>query len=146
MLYLDTFYRRVCRDDFLDTLAAAKRERGDHGLCVSEPAEGAALYISGDGQSGYALNGGDLGSVFSLAKGRLAGIIEDAMRRADAAREPNLRIDCFEPLAAVYARHGFRRVSSLAFDWQYAPDGWEPRHGEPDVIFMSMPVDGLIAA
>lgn len=132
-------YRRVGRQEFLDTLAAAKRERGDQGLCVSAPEEGAALYLAADGQSGYALLGAYFGSVFSLAKGRLAGMIRDAKARAWRNGFSRINLDCFAPLAAVYARHGWVEDSRVAFDWAYAPEGWRARHGEPDVVFMSAP-------
>lgn len=135
----DVMYRRVGRQEFLPALAAAKRERGDRGLCVSAPEEGADLYLSADGQSGYALSGRNFGSVFSLAKGRLAGMVRDAKARAWRNGFSRLNLDCFEPLATVYARHGWVETGRVAFDWRYAPEGWRDDMSEPDVVFMSMP-------
>ena len=134
-------FRKVSRPVFMAALEKAKRERGDQGLCVSAPEEGAALYLSADGLSGYALDAGAFGSVFSMAKGRLGLMVRDAKMRARREGASMLLIDCFEPLAAVYARHGFQEASRVKFDWQYAPEGWASRHGEPDVIFMALPVE-----
>lgn len=133
-------YRRVSRGDYLAALKSAKVARGDEGLCVSEPEDGAALYLAVDGLSGYSLNGDYFGAVFSQSKGRLAGMVRDARARAKRNGEMALRLDCFEPLAAIYQRHGFFRTGSIAFDWDYAPAGWSSRHGEPDVVLMAMPL------
>lgn len=140
MLHNGMIYRRAGRDEFLAALKSAKAARGDEGLCVSEPDEGAALYLSADRLSGYSLNGDYFGAVFSQAKGRLAGMVRDARARAKRNGEMTLRLDCFEPLAAVYQRHGFFRTGSIPFNWAYAAAGWSSRHGEPDVVMMAMPL------
>lgn len=140
MLHNGMIYRRAGRHEFLAALKSAKAARGDEGLCVSEPEVGAELYLSADGLSGYALHGDYFGAVFSQSKGRLAGMVRDARARAKRNGETTLRLDCFEPLAEVYQRHGFFRTGSIAFDWAYAPAGWSSRHGEPDVVLMAMPL------
>ena len=134
------FYRAASWNEFVDAIANAKAMRGDQGLCVSLPDDEADLFISMDGLSGYALTGNNLGSVFSSAKGRLAGMIQNARARARLDGQRVMRLDCFAPLAKVYARHGFLTTGSTDFDWQYAPKGWASKHGEPDVVFMSMPL------
>jgi|GEM_PF-5721533 len=143
-MHLSPIYRRATHAEYLASLDASRRQRGDAGLCVADPDSGADLFLSADGLSGYALEGGNLGSVFSSAKGRLSGMIRDAKSRARRAGEHALKIDCFEPLAVVYERHGFERCSTLAFDWAYAPAGWTKRHGEPDVVFMSLPIVQIV--
>lgn len=134
-------YRRVTLSEFQAAMTRAVRhKRGAQALCVSAPERDADLFLSGDGLSGYALKGDYLGSVFSGTSGRLSGMIRDARSRAKRNGEWALRLDCFEPLAAIYERHGFTRTSSVAFDWAYAPVGWVEGYGTPDVVFMAVPL------
>ena len=137
-------YREVPREQFLAALKSAQLSRGDNGLCVSHPEESAKLFLSHDGLSGFALDGDYLGSVFShvAAPGRLESMVRLARRMAKEAGFVVLRLDCFAGLERVYARHGFYRMSSVSFDWQYAPEGWREDMGEPDVVFMAAPLQG----
>lgn len=107
-------------------------------LCVADPPPGAALFLSDLGDCGFALVKDratgfvSLQSVFSTCKGRLPAIL----RAVDALCPNGVGLDCFEPLAALYAAHGFRETGRIPFDWRYAPDGWLPEYGEPDVVLM----------
>jgi hypothetical protein len=138
-------YRKVNRAMFLEALGSAKAGLGDKGLCVSEPAELADLYLAADGLSGFALHGCAFGAAFSMVKGRLAGRVRAAKAHALRAGFSQMHLDCFEPLAAIYARHGWVETGRDAFDWQYAPDGWASRHGEPALIYMALPLMAMAA-
>lgn len=94
------------------------------------------LFVADDGLSGFAVKpDGDIVSVWSLAKGRLAEML-------DVAREAGgYRLDCFQPLAKVYQRHGFRVTGRVRWDDQYAPEGWDyGQNGRPDVIYLALDV------
>lgn len=137
-------FKKAAHEQFVAALAAAAWSQGNKGACVSEPRNGAdvALYLSDDGMTGFALDGDYLGSVFSHAdaKGRLGAILSHAKWAAIWAGKRQLTLDCFAPLGGVYARHGFAETGRAAFDWQYAPDHWVPAYGEPDVVFMALPL------
>lgn len=46
-------------------------------------------------------------------------------------------------LSKIYNDNGFKVISRVPFDEQYAPDGWnKEKHGTPDVVFMAYDPDG----
>ena len=100
---------------------------------------GMRLFLSEDGQSGFALKpDGDIVSVFS-AKGTGNGraIMETAIAAGGK------KLDCFDTiLPDFYTAHGFRPVARIPWDEGEAPPGWNKttfakfNSGEPDVVFM----------
>lgn len=91
-------------------------------------------FLAEDGQSGFAIKGGDeLVNVFSVVKGRGDAIVEAAVEAGAA------RLDCYDGhLARLYGRHGFVVTERNAWSDEYAPAGWDfARHGRPDFLLMS---------
>jgi hypothetical protein len=90
--------------------------------------------------SGYSLSlFGGMRGVFShtQAKGRLGGMIEDVAHLAKFVGFRIVSLDCFEPLDAIYKRHGFVETGRVSFDPDQAPSDWSKELGTPDVIFMT---------
>jgi hypothetical protein len=141
-------YQEVTADTFGTLAEAASDSNGARGLSATIPTDATHYAVHSDGLSGYALRGDELCGVFSHAsvKGRLSGILADAENVALRSGFHALRLDCFEGLAPVYRRHGFRETSRLAWDWAYAPDGWTDTLGTPSVVFMERPLSVEVAA
>lgn len=50
-------------------------------------------------------------------------------------------------LSKIYKDNGFRIISRVPFEEQFAPDGWnKEKHGTPDVVFMAYDPDGKMKA
>ena len=94
------------------------------------------LYLGLNDQAGAVVTAeADLVSVFKhpAAKGSIAPMLEEASRDA-------LTLDGFDvggKLPDLYAVFGFRPAARVAFNKEYAPDGWDyVIAGEPDVVLM----------
>ena len=122
---------------FHHLLLAAKRKLGDRGhfVHVYSPEEyaGMRLFMADDWKSGFAVKpDGDIVSVFSLGKGRLADML------ALARENGGLKLDCFEPLAPVYERYGFKVTDRADWSDDYAPANWNyAALGRPAVLFLA---------
>ncbi len=102
---------------------------------------GMRLFVSADGNTGFALKGDDIVSVFSFGaapKGSVHGIMQLAVQ------EGGRRLDAFDTvLPDLYAVHGFRIAARMKWNDDYAPAGWDKKtfskynKGEPDVVFMA---------
>ncbi len=127
---------------------AALRENARPGfLSIHSPEELAQnrLFLTPDGKAGYALTPqGDLQNVF-----RNPGGIEGAGRAAvhEAVQEKGARtLDAYDGfLPDLYEQEGFQRVGQMAWNDDFAPDGWDYKeNGRPDVVFMATnPVPGV---
>lgn len=136
---------------FASVAMPAKASQGAKGLCMTIPEDdGETQFFLCEGMDcGYALQGNTIVGVFAHAeagKGSLPYIMLDAALRLAADEWVYANLDCFEPLAKVYARYDFAETGRVDFDWQYAPEGWMPEMGEPPVIFMQAHVDDVMAA
>lgn len=131
---------------FVSAISAARDTLGPIGEAVKvyspEEYAGMRLFVTKDGQSGFALKpDGDIVSVFS-AKG--AGNGRAVMETAIAAG--GKKLDCFATiLPDFYAAHGFRATSRLLWNDEIAMSdmpSWDKaamakfNNGEPDVVFM----------
>jgi hypothetical protein len=133
-------YRLATYGEYVKALDHAKASRGVQGACVSVPYSDGWHVVSDDGLSGYSLShSGDLRGVFShaQAKGRLEGIIENLTWLGSFTGFRSVTLDCFEPLDAIYKRHGFVETGRASFDPDQAPSDWPNELGTPDVIFMT---------
>jgi len=102
------------------------------------------LFMSEDGEAGFALKGDDIVSVFST--GKYDGVVHSMMELAIQAG--GRRLDAFDTvLPELYSMHGFRIGGRLAWDEGEAPPDWDKsvfsafNNGEPDVVFMGLDVD-----
>lgn len=96
------------------------------------------LYLTEDGQAGFAIAEGDeLVSVFSY-KGKGAGhsIVQSAVDQG--AR----RLDCYDidhGLPNLYEAHGFKQIARVKFKDEAADDDWNYNFmGRPDVVAMAV--------
>jgi predicted ABC-type ATPase len=97
------------------------------------------LFMAPDGSAGIAVKpDGDIVSVFkNPAKNPKPGIAHEML--ITALRNGGRKLDCFDGyLTKLYSKHGFKPVSRVAFDRDYAPEGWNfERDGEPDIVFFT---------
>jgi hypothetical protein len=131
---------------FRDLIGEAKAALGAIGaqVTVYDDYTDKRLFLFDDGASGFALDGDDIISVFSIPGKAPKGAAQRVLEVAVA--EGGRRLDAFGTfLPALYARGGFRAVARLGFSREYAPPGWDYEFfaekfpetaGEPDVVFM----------
>lgn len=103
--------------------------------------EGARLFISEDGKTGFALIGDDIVSLFKHPDADMPGVAQSML--ALAVQQGGRRLDAFDTmLPYFYEMQGFKVISRLAWDESQAPPGWNKEtfgrwnDGEPDVVFM----------
>lgn len=94
-------------------------------------------FLAPDKKSGYAVKpDGELISVFSLAKGRGAGLVDDAVINNNAQK-----LDAFDingKLPKLYGKY-MDEVERLKFADEYAPADWNyDAIGRPDVVIMKL--------
>ena len=106
-----------------------------------EEYENMRLFMTEDGSAGFALNGGDIVSLFKDPQTDLPGVAQHLV--ALAVAEGGRKLDAFDTvLPDIYSLQGFRVISRLKWDESQAPDGWNKKdfanfnEGEPDVVFM----------
>jgi len=105
------------------------------------------LFVTPDGNSGFALKGDELVSVFKgdskykrVAHPLVHLAVEEGARRGDA-------FDTVLPY--IYGDHGLVTVARVGWNDEYSPDGWVKENfaafnnGEPDVIFMAYMPDNI---
>jgi DNA topoisomerase-1 len=52
------------------------------------------------------------------------------------ADQADLTLDAFETVVPVYKKLGFVETKRIAFSDEYAPPGWKPEYGRPDIVYM----------
>lgn len=99
------------------------------------------LFLSPDGQAGFALKGDDIVSVFNHPNSPHRGAAVAMLHLA--VQQGGRRLDAFDTqLPHLYSRAGFRVVSRTPFSDEFAPPGWSRARfeafngGRPDVVFM----------
>lgn len=100
------------------------------------------MFLTDDGNAGFALNGDDIISVFSRKDGAHSGCAPALL--ATAVEQGGRRLDCFDTvLPDIYAPEGFEVVSRLRWNDEHAPADWDKETfhryngGEPDVVLMA---------
>jgi hypothetical protein len=131
-------------DLFRSMISQAKTELGDVGaqVTVYDDYMGKRLFLMDDGFSGFALNGDDIISVFSVPDRAPKGAVKRIMEVA--VPEGGRRLDAFDTyLPMVYSRTGFRSVAKLPFSREFAPENWNfdffektLGNSDPDIMFM----------
>ncbi len=104
------------------------------------------LLVTDDGKAGIALKGDEVVSVFAHKDGAHTDVAQSMLRQGTALG--GRRLDCFDTvLPDLYADAGFVPVARLAWNDDYAPDGWDYDRfarfngGRPDVVFMAYDPD-----
>ena len=110
---------------------------------VSEETLKKSTIVENDGTYGVVTEDGDIKGVFNpnsakqregvpAKKNTLAGLIPKAIKAG------GIKLDNFDGrLTELYSKNGFRKVSSVPFNEEYAPEGWsKERDGTPDVVAM----------
>lgn len=99
------------------------------------------LFLADDGESGFALKGDELVSVFR-GNTKYSGVTFSLVQLA--AEQGMRRADAFDTmLPYIYAIHGLKTVGRVQWNDDYAPEGWDKElfdtynGGEPDVVFMA---------
>ncbi|MEI6084435.1 MAG: hypothetical protein WCS70_09060 [Verrucomicrobiota bacterium] len=149
-LFTESAGRGSERSAFHDAISAAKAAHKFGWAVDVKPVEfyndpTTKLFLAATDDAGVAVGkDGDLVSVFrhpnSTAK--IGPILEEAAKYAST-------LDGFDvggKLPDLYAKYGFRPVSRVAFDPQYAPEGWNESFGRPDVVFMVHDTQGVTSA
>jgi hypothetical protein len=98
---------------------------------------GARVFMSPDGDMGFALMGDDIVSVFKHPDSTSK---EAAMHMLAAAIQAGGRkLDNFDgPLSELYAHVGMVPIARTPFDLKFKPPGWDARSmGKPDIVFMA---------
>ena len=133
-------------EQFHDAISSAKAaNKYGASVHVYEPEEyrNVKMFLTPDGLAGLAVKpDGDIVSVFKGPNSPLkAGFAEAALSLA--TQQGGNKLDAFDTvLPGLYGANGFRAVARLAWNDQYAPDGWDKatfakfNGGEPDVVFM----------
>ena len=89
------------------------------------------------GSAGFAIApDGDIEAVFAnKAAGAPKGATKSTIPQAVALG--GNKLDCYgADLVKLYARYGFEPVARVAFNPEYANDGWTADKGSPDIYFM----------
>ncbi|MDA3637527.1 MULTISPECIES: hypothetical protein [Rhodococcus] len=100
------------------------------------------LLVTDDGKAGVALKDDEIVSAFGHKDCAHPKAVQSMIRQA--TRLGGHRLDCFDTvLPTLYADAGFVPVARLAWNDDYAPDGWDYQQfgrfngGRPDVVFMA---------
>ena len=98
---------------------------------------GARTYMDANGSTGFAVApDGDIEAVFA---NKTAGAPKGATKSTipQAVALGGNKLDCYgADLVKLYARYGFEPVARVAFNPEYANDGWTADKGSPDIYFM----------
>lgn len=94
-------------------------------------------FMDEKGTTGFAIaEDGDIEAVFAnKAKGAPKGATQSTIPQAIA--NGGTKLDCYgTKLVDLYTQYGFVPVARVAFNSEYANEGWTPDKGAPDIYFM----------
>jgi hypothetical protein len=103
---------------------------------VSEEAAKEGTVITDEDGGVVVSKEGDIKGLFKRASSKAKGVAQKLLQKAiDAGGK---KLDNFDTyLTPIYKKAGFRVVSRIPFNEEYAPDGWnKEKHGTPDVVAM----------
>lgn len=98
--------------------------------------KGATIFLTADGQGGFALMQGELASLFSLPSAHYGDVlVRGAVERGAS------KLSCYDTrgkLPSLYGRHGFNETFRALWDDAFAPRNWNfAAWGRPDYVEMS---------
>jgi hypothetical protein len=103
---------------------------------VSEEAANEGTVITDEDGGVVVSKDGDIKGLFKRVSSKAKGVAQKLLQKAiDAGGN---KLDNFDTyLTPIYKRAGFRVVSRIPFNEEYAPEGWnKEKHGTPDVVAM----------
>jgi hypothetical protein len=103
---------------------------------VSEEAAKEGTVITDEDGGVVVSKEGDIKGLFKRTSSKAKGVAQKLLQKAiDAGGK---KLDNFDTyLTPIYKKAGFRVVSRIPFNEEYAPDGWnKEKHGTPDVVAM----------
>jgi hypothetical protein len=103
---------------------------------VTEEAAKEGTVISDEDGGVVVSKDGDIKGLFKKAASKAKGVAQKLLQKAVEAG--GIKLDNFDNyLTPVYEKAGFKVVSRVPFNEQYAPEGWnKEKHGTPDVVAM----------
>ena len=103
---------------------------------VTEEAAKEGTVISDEDGGVVVSKDGDIKGLFKKAGSKAKGVAQKLLQKAIEAG--GVKLDNFDNyLTPIYEKAGFRVVSRVPFNEEYAPDGWnKEKHGTPDVVAM----------
>ena len=103
---------------------------------VTEEAAKEGTVISDEDGGVVVSKDGDIKGLFKKAASKAKGVAQKLLQKAVQAG--GIKLDNFDNyLTPVYEKAGFRVVSRVPFNEEYAPEGWnKEKHGTPDVVAM----------
>lgn len=130
---------------FSDAISAAKGANSSGAAVYVYPLEDYAkmqLFLTDNGKGGVAVKpDGDIVSVFNTPGSGNKGMVSSALQLA--VQHGGNKLDCFDTvLPHLYGACGFKAVSRMHWNDDYAPEGWSKDQfknyngGKPDVVFM----------
>ena len=103
---------------------------------VTEEAAKEGTVISDEDGGVVVSKEGDIKGLFKKAGSKAKGVAQKLLQKAIDAG--GVKLDNFDNyLTPIYEKSGFRVVSRVPFNEEYAPEGWnKEKHGTPDVVAM----------
>lgn len=103
---------------------------------VTEEAAKEGTVISDEDGGVVVSKDGDIKGLFKKAGSKAKGVAQKLLQKAIEAG--GVKLDNFDNyLTPIYEKAGFRVVSRVPFNEEYAPEGWnKEKHGTPDVVAM----------
>jgi hypothetical protein len=103
---------------------------------VTEEAAKEGTVISDEDGGVVVSKEGDIKGLFKKAGSKAKGVAQKLLQKAIVAG--GIKLDNFDNyLTPIYEKAGFRVVSRVPFNEEYAPEGWnKEKHGTPDVVAM----------
>ncbi len=107
------------------------------------------LFATQDGKAGFALkNGNEIVSVYVHSDSEHKGAARSLVAQGVALGGD--RLDAFDTvLPKLYAKEGFKPISRVKWNDEFAPEGWDPElykqynNGKPDVVAMAYSPESL---
>jgi hypothetical protein len=124
---------------YVDKLTEVKNNAPEDYWSVSIPevedVENGTIITNEDGQAVVGADG-DIKAVYKNPDSEAKRVSDTLLK--EAIKAGGIKLDNFDIyLTKIYKENGFKIVSRLPFNEDYAPDGWnKEKHGTPDVVAM----------
>lgn len=132
---------------YVDKLTEVKKNDPETYWSVSIPevedVENGTIITNKDGQAVVGADG-DIKAVYKNPDSEARRVSDTLLK--EAIKAGGIKLDNFDIyLTKLYLENGFRIVSRLPFNEEFAPDGWnKAKHGTPDVVAMIYDPEGKL--